>query len=57
METVFPKRLLPTLPMLAESLREAGWRCEMTLADKTQSYRGIRLYHPRQTLYLSLIHI
>ena len=53
----FPIRLLPTLPMLAESLREEGWHCEMNLADESQHYRGIRLYHPRQALHRDVLYL
>ncbi len=51
------KRLLPTMPMLAESLREAGWNCEMVLSEEKQNYRGIRLYHPRQTLHRDVLYL
>ena len=57
METGFPIRLLPTLPMLAESLREAGWRCDMTVPEEGRHYRGIRLYHPRQALYRDVLYL
>lgn len=49
-------RLLPTMPMLAESLSQAGWQCSAQTADPQQSYRGIRLYHQqplqKDVLYL-----
>lgn len=41
-------RLLPTMPMLEDSLTRAGFMCRMHLSDPKQSYRGIRLYHHQQ---------
>ena len=57
MDTNFPLQLLPTLPMLAESLQEAGWPCEMNLSEETRHYRGIRLYHPRQPLHKDVLYL
>lgn len=57
MNTGIPIRLLPTLPMLAECLRAVDWDCEMVLSDEQQSYRGIRLYHPRQTLQKDVLYL
>lgn len=57
MNTNLPKRLLPTIPMLAESLREAGWNCRTVLSEENQSYRGIRLYHPRQQLQKDVLYL
>jgi len=57
MDNSLPIRLLPTLPMLAESLEEAGWNCKMVLSDEKQSYRGVRLYHPRQTLQEDVLYL
>lgn len=52
-----PIRLLPTLPMLAESLAQAGWDCETALADGEQKYRGIRLYHGQQDLKKDVLYL
>ncbi len=57
MDTVFPMRLLPTMPMLAESLVRAGWNCEMVLSDEAQSYQGIRLYHRNQKLQKNVLYL
>lgn len=57
MDTLRPLRLLPTMPMLAESLMQAGWKCEMALSDKSQSYRGIRLYHGKQKLQKDVLYL
>ena len=57
MDTVFPMRLLPTMPMLAESLVRAGWNCEMVLSDEGQSYQGIRLYHRSQKLQKNVLYL
>lgn len=57
MDISIPIRLLPTLPMLTESLHEAGWDCTAVLSDETQPYRGIRLYHPRQRLQKDVLYL
>ena len=57
MNSIVPIRLLPTLPMLAESLGEANWHCDMYLAEESRHYRGIRLYHPRQPLYKDVLYL
>lgn len=57
MDSHRPLRLLPTMPMLAESLAQAGWDCEMMLSDKNQSYRGVRLYHSQQTLQKDVLYL
>lgn len=57
MERMRPLQLMPTLPMLAESLAQMGWACEMTLPDPGQSYRGIRLYHRRQELRQDVLYL
>ena len=57
MDDIRPLRLLPTLPMLVESLNAAGWNCEMVLSDEQQSYRGIRLYHPKQLLQKDVLYL
>lgn len=50
-------RLVPTMPMLAESLTQAGWICETVLSDEHQSYRGIRLYHRQQDLQKDVLYL
>ena len=57
MDSVHPLRLLPTMPMLADSLAQAGWDCETFLSDECQSYRGIRLYHRRQELQKDVLYL
>lgn len=57
METMRPTPLYPTLPMLAESLTQAGWDCAMSLSDPQQSYRGIRLYHRQQKLQKDVLYL
>lgn len=57
MDAAYPLRILPTLPMLAESLMQAGWNCEMVLSDEHQSYRGIRLYHRKQELQKDVLYL
>jgi len=57
MDAVLPLRLLPTMPMLAESLMQAGWRCEMVISDEAQSYRSIRLYHRNQKLQKDVLYL
>lgn len=57
MDTIRPLRLLPTLPMLAESLMIAGWDCRMLLSDARQSYRGIRLYHRQNPLQKDVLYL
>lgn len=57
METMRPMPLYPTLPMLAESLTQAGWNCAMSLSDPRQSYRGIRLYHRQQKLQEDVLYL
>lgn len=57
MDMTCPLRLLPTLPMLEEILTQAGWACEMVLAEQRQSYRGIRLYHRRQELQKDVLYL
>ena len=57
MDISVPIRLLPTMPMLAESLRESGWSCKAILSDETQHYRGIRLYHSRQQLQEDVLYL
>ena len=57
METMRPLPLLPTMPMLAESLAQAGWNCETVLSDPNQTYRGIRLYHRQQELRQDVLYL
>lgn len=57
MDGMRPLQLLPTLPILAESLTRAGWNCEMVLSDEHQSYRGIRLYHRKQQLQKDVLYL
>ena len=57
MDLIRTVRLLPTLPMLEESLSQAGWECQMTLADAAQGYRGIRLYHGQQQLHKDVLYL
>jgi len=57
MDLARPIRLLPTLPMLAESLAQAGWDCEMMLADADLGYRGIRLYHGQRELQENVLYL
>lgn len=57
MDALCPLRLLPTLPMLADSLIQAGWNFEMVLSDEHQSYRGIRLYHRAQELQKDVLYL
>ena len=57
METIQPMHLLPTMPMLWESLAQLGWECGLWISDEQQQYREVRLYHRNQimkqdTLYL-----
>ena len=57
MEHVLPMQLLPTLPMVEECLREAGWNCRIACADREQQYRGIRLYHRKQELKKDVLYL
>ena len=57
MEGSRPLPLDPTLPMLAESLTQSGLICDIHLSDPKQSYRGIRLYHPRQNLQKNVLYL
>ena len=57
MDMVHPLRLLPTLPMLAENLTQAGWACKMVLSDREQSYQGVRLYHRKQALRKDVLYL
>lgn len=57
MERFRPISLNPTLPMLSESLSEAGWNCQMFLSDSHQNYRGIRLYHRQPQLQKDVLYL
>ncbi|MBR7179822.1 MAG: helix-turn-helix domain-containing protein [Oscillospiraceae bacterium] len=57
METMRPLPLFPTLPILAESLTQAGWDCTVSLSDPRQSYRGIRLYHGQPQLHRDVLYL
>lgn len=57
MDLVRPIRLLPTLPMLEECLSQAGWDCDMALADEQTGYRGVRLYHGQQELEKDVLYL
>lgn len=57
MNTVHPLRLLPTMPMLAESLTQAGWDCQVVLSEEGQHYQGVRLYHPKQQLQKDVLYL
>ncbi len=57
MDTLHPLRLMPTMPMLLDSLTQAGWVCEMALSDPSQSYRGIRLYRRKQELQKDVLYL
>ena len=57
MQTSEPLRFLPTLPMLAEYLSATGWNWEMSLSDKQQHYRGVRLYHRKQKLQKDVLYL
>lgn len=56
MELINPLRLMPTMPMLAEFLRQCAWNCEAVITDESQIYRGIRLYH-HQTLQKDVVYL
>lgn len=57
MEMLRPRRIFPTMPMLAESLRLGGWDCGMVLSDEDQRYRGVRLYHAQQVLQKDVLYL
>lgn len=57
MESMRPLPLFPTLPMLAEILKHAGWDCTVSLSDPRQSYRGIRLYHGQPQLHRDVLYL
>ncbi|MBQ2927895.1 MAG: helix-turn-helix domain-containing protein [Oscillospiraceae bacterium] len=57
MENNGPIRLLPTMPMLADSLEQAGFSCRMHISEEKRSYRGIRLYHRQQVLQEDVLYL
>lgn len=57
MDTSQPIRPLPTMPMLADFLTQAGWSFDMHLSDPHRSYRGVRLYHRQQTLQNDVLYL
>ena len=57
MELTLPKQLLPTLPMVAECLAEAGWNCGAFVSDRRQQYREVRLYHRKQALKKDVLYL
>ena len=57
METIQPIHLLPTMPMLWESLAQDGWDCTPWIADENQQFREVRLYHRKQTLKKDILYL
>ena len=57
MQTLSPLRLLPTLPMLHDNLKQALFPCEMAVSEEERQYQGIRLYHPRQKLQKDILYL
>ena len=57
METMLPRHLHPTLPMLAEYLTQSGWQWQIHLSREDRGYRGIRLYHPRLQLQEDVLYL
>ena len=57
MELTLPKQLIPTLPMVAECLAEAGWDCGVFVNDRQQQYREVRLYHKKQALKKDVLYL
>lgn len=49
--------LLPTMPIIVEELRLAGWTCHSQIADETQAYQGIRLYHGQKNLRQDVLYL
>ncbi len=50
-------RMMPTMPMLVEAFREAGWECDAQIRDPQQSYCGIRLYHGQRDLRPDVLYL
>lgn len=57
MDTSHPIHLLPTMPMLAESLSAAGFICRPYIPRSETAYRSIRLYHPDMQLQEDVIYL
>lgn len=50
-------RMLPTMPVIVEAFREAGWPCQEEIHDARQVYRSIRLYHGQQDLQPDVLYL
>jgi len=50
-------RMLPTMSMIEEAFREAGWECIPQIRDPQQVYRSIRLYHGQQELRQDVLYL
>ena len=50
-------RLLPTMGVIVEAFRDAGWACEGWIRDPQQIYRGIRLYHGQKALQPDVLYL
>ena len=57
MDTMRLLRLLPTMPVIVEAFREAGWECLEDIRDPQQNYRSIRLYHGQQELQPDVLYL
>jgi len=57
MDTMHLLRMLPTMPMIVEAFRDAGWECREEIRDPRQTYRSIRLYHGQQDLQPDVLYL
>lgn len=57
MDTTHLLHLLPTLEMIAEAIRDAGWECQISVRDSGQRYRSIRLFHNQPRLQPDVLYL
>lgn len=57
MHTTHLLRLLPTMPMILETLTASGWSCQAKIIDEARTYRSVRLFHGQAPLYPDILYL
>ena len=50
-------QFLPTMEMICEAFEPKGLDCRFVISDKNLHYRGVRVYHPGQSVQRDLIYL
>ena len=50
-------QFLPTMEMICEAFEPKGLDCRFVISDKNLHYRGVRVYHPGQSVQRDLLYL